>query len=605
MAGRLGHLGYHCAGNNSSFKLLQLSECLENQGGHSSMPVHNTEIAEMFNRLAELLEIQGANPFRIRAYRKAAQTIEGLPHSMASMLAEGADLSLLPGIGKDLAAKIQEIIETGHLSLLDQVSTQLPGQLAELAKGPKRVKMLYEKLGIKDLKGLAKAARSGKIRTLPGFGTKTEEKILAETDRRSTSEKRIKLNTAEEFAEPILEFLKGIQGVQKAIVAGSYRRRKDTIGDLDILVTCRDGSTIMNRFVAYDEVKTVVSKGKTRATILLRSGLQVDLRVVPEESYGAALQYFTGSKAHNIAVRSLAIKKGLKINEYGVFRGETRIAGRTEEEVYAQVGLPYFEPELRENWGEVEAGLRHALPDPVTLNDIRGDLHVHTKASDGHFSIKDMARAAQDKGYDYLAICDHSQRVTIAHGLDATRLAAQIKEIDRLNHTFKGFTILKGAEVDILEDGSLDLPNDILAQLDLTVCAIHYKFNLSRRKQTERIIRAMDNPYFTILAHPSGRLLNERDPYDLDMEAVMVAAMERGCYLEVNAQPVRLDLTDLHCKMAKDMGLKVAISTDAHRTTDLDFMRFGISQVRRGWLEPKDILNTSSLKALKKELRRS
>ena len=370
-------------------------------------------------------------------------------------------------------------------------------------------------------------------------------------------------------------------------------------------MTCRDGSTIMNRFVAYDEVKTVVSKGKTRATVLLRSGLQVDLRVVPEESYGAALQYFTGSKAHNIAVRSLAIKKGLKINEYGVFRGETRIAGRTEEEVYAQVGLPYFEPELRENWGEVEAGLRHALPDPVTLNDIRGDLHVHTKASDGHFSIKDMARAAQDKGYDYLAICDHSQRVTIAHGLDATRLAAQIKEIDRLNHTFKGFTILKGAEVDILEDGSLDLPNDILAQLDLTVCAIHYKFNLSRRKQTERIIRAMDNPYFTILAHPSGRLLNERDPYDLDMEAVMAAAMERGCYLEVNAQPVRLDLTDLHCKMAKDMGLKVAISTDAHRTTDLDFMRFGISQVRRGWLEPKDILNTSSLKALKKELRRS
>ncbi len=573
------------------------------------MSVHNTEIAEMFSRLAELLEIQGANTFRIRAYRKAAQTIEGLPHSVTSMLADGADLSKLPGIGEDLAAKIQEIVETGNLSLLDQVSSQLPGQLAELAKipmlGPKRVKMLYDTLGIQDLKGLAKAARAGKIRQLHGFGRKIEEKILAETDRRSTNEKRIKLNTAEEFAEPILEFLKGIQGVQEAIVAGSYRRRKDTIGDLDILVTCKQAKTIMDRFVAYYEVESVVSKGHTRATVILRSGLQVDLCVVPEESYGAALQYFTGSKAHNIAVRSLAVKKGLKINEYGVFRGEKAIAGRTEVEIYAQVGLPYFEPELRENWGEVEAGLRHALPDLVTINDIRGDLHVHSKASDGQFSIKDMALAAQKKGYDYLAICDHSQHVTIAHGLNATRLAAQMEEIDRLNHTFKGFTILKGAEVDILEDGSLDLSDDLLERLDLTVCAIHYKFNLPRAKQTERIIRAMDNPYFTILGHPTGRMINEREPYDLDMEQIMAAALEQGCFLEVNAQPVRLDLTDLHCKMAKDMGVKVAISTDAHRTTDLEFMRFGIGQARRGWLEPENILNTSSLKALKTQLQRN
>ena len=573
------------------------------------MSVHNTEIAEMFSRLAELLEIQGANPFRIRAYRKAAQTVESLPHSLTSMLAEGADLSELPGIGKDLASKIHEIVETGHLSLLDQVSSQLPGQLAELAKiptlGPKRVKMLYDTLGIQDLKGLAKAAQAGQIRQLHGFGTKTEEKILKETDRRSGTEKRIKLHTAEEFAEPILEYLKGIQGVEEAIVAGSYRRRKETIGDLDILVTCTHAKTIMDRFVAYDEVETVISKGHTRATVVLRSGLQVDLRVVPEESYGAALQYFTGSKAHNIAVRSLAIKKGLKINEYGVFRGETRIAGMTEEGVYAQVDLPYFEPELRENWGEVEAGLRHTLPNLVTLNDIRGDLHVHSKASDGHFSIKDMALAAQAKGYDYLAICDHSQRVTIAQGLDTTRIASQIEDIDRLNHTFKGFTILKGAEVDILKDGSLDLSDDLLQRLDLTVCAIHYKFNLPRAKQTKRIIRAMDNPYFSILAHPTGRMLNEREPYEIDMEQIMAAALERGCYLEINAQPDRLDLTDLHCKMAKDMGVKVAISTDAHRTTDLEFMRFGVGQARRGWLEPKDILNTGSLKALKKMLIRS
>ena len=573
------------------------------------MSVHNTEVAEMFSRLAELLEIQGANPFRIRAYRKAAQTIEGLPHSVTSMLAEGADLSELPGIGKNLATKIQEIVETGHLALLDQVSSQLPGQLAELAKiptlGPKRVKMLYDILGIQDLKGLAKAARAGKIRQLHGFGIKTEEKILAETLQRSSGEKRITLHTAEEFAEPILDYLQRAKGVKDAIIAGSYRRRKDTIGDLDILVTCTQAKTIMDRFVAYDEVETIVSKGHTRATVVLRSGLQVDLRVVPEESYGAALQYFTGSKAHNIAVRSLAVKKGLKINEYGVFRGETRIAGRTEEEVYAQVGLPYFEPELRENWGEVEAGLHHALPDLVTINDIRGDLHSHSKATDGHFSLKEMAQSAQDKGYEYLAICDHSQHVTIAHGLDAKRLEAQIKEIDRLNQQLPHFTILKGVEVDILENGSLDLPNDILGRLDLTVCAIHYNFNLSRSKQTERIIRAMDNPYFNILAHPTGRLLNERDPYEIDMEQIMAAALERGCFLEVNAQPVRLDLTDLHCKMAKDMGVKVAISTDAQRTTDLEFMRFGVGQARRGWLEPIDIINTKPLNKLKRLFQRT
>ena len=573
------------------------------------MSVHNTEIAEMFSRLAELLEITGANPFRIRAYRKAAQTIESLPHSLASMLAEGTDLSELPGIGKDLAGKIQECIETGHLTLLDQVSSQLPGQLAELAKipglGPKRVKMLYDTLGIQDLKGLAKAARTGKIRQLHGFGAKTEESILAETDRHSSGEKRIKLNTAEQFAEPIIDFLKGINGVKEAIVAGSYRRRKETVGDLDILVASANGTSIMNRFVAYEEVKKIVSKGTTRATVILHSGLQVDLRVVPEKSYGAALQYFTGSKAHNITVRTLAIKKGLKMNEYGVFRGETFIAGRNEEEVYAQIGLPYIAPELRENRGEVEAGLHHALPHLITLKDIRGDLHSHSKATDGHFSIEEMAQSAQDKGYDYLAICDHSQRVTIAHGLNVKRLAAQIEEIDRLNQQFKHFTILKGVEVDILEDGALDFPNSILGQLDLTVCAVHYKFNLSRRKQTERIIRAMDNPYFNIFAHPTGRLLNEREPYDLDMEQIMAAALERGCFLEVNAQPVRLDLTDRHCKMAKDMGVKVVISTDAHRTTDLEFMRFGVGQAQRGWLEPTDIINTLPLNKLKRLFQRT
>lgn len=573
------------------------------------MAVHNAEIAHLFSLLADLLEIEGANPFRVRAYRNAARTIENLPHNVEAMVREGADLSELPGIGEDLAGKIKEIVETGRLSLLEEVKSRIPGALAELVAipglGPKRVKVLYDALGIQDIEGLARAAKAGKLRNLPGFGAKIEEKILEELSRRATAEKRMKLITAEQFAEPLLNYLREANGVTRAIIAGSYRRRKETIGDIDILVTCRNSGPVMERFVTYDEVEHVLSKGKTRSTIVLRSGLQVDLRVVAEESYGSALQYFTGSKAHNIAVRHLAVKLGLKLNEYGVFRGETYVAGRTEEEVYRTVGLPYIEPELREDWGEVEAAQQGRLPHLVTLADIRGDLHAHTKATDGQASIEEMAAAAKAKGYDYLAITDHTKRVTVANGMDAKRLAQQLEAIDRLNERLSGMKILKSAEVDILEDGSLDLPNDILKELDLTVCSIHYKLNLSREKQTERVIRAMDNPYFTIFGHPSGRMIEERAPYAIDMERVMQAALERGCFLEVNAQPSRLDLNDVHCKMAKDMGLKVAISTDAHRTTDLDFMRFGVDQARRGWLEPSDVLNTKKWSELKSLITRA
>jgi DNA polymerase (family X) len=569
--------------------------------------IHNTEIAQRFQRLADLLEIEGANPFRVRAYRNAARTIEGLPHSVAAMVADGADLTELPGIGKDLAGKIREIVESGHLALLDQVSTHLPEQLAELAAipglGPKRVKALYDALGITSVKELEQAARAGNIRRLPGFGAKSEENLLAEIQRRTGREPRIPLPAAERFAEPILEHIRQTTGVIKAILAGSYRRRQDTIGDLDILVSCRNPAAVIDRFVAYADVDQIVSKGTTRATIVLRTGLHVDLRVVPEASYGAALQYFTGSKAHNIAIRSLAVKKGLKINEYGVFRGETAIAGATEEEVYRQVGLPYLVPELRENRGEIEAALKKTLPRLVTLKDLRGDLHCHSKASDGNATIEGMARAARERGYEYVAICDHSPRVTIAHGLSPQRFMQQMEEIDRLNTRLEEITVLKGAEVDILEDGSLDLPGDVLRQLDLTVCAVHYHFRLSKAKQTERIIRAMDHPAFNILAHPTGRMLNEREPYEVDMERLMSAAKERGRILEVNAQPARLDLTDVHCKLAKDMGVRVAISTDAHRTADLALIRFGIDQARRGWLEAGDVLNTKSWKELKKILK--
>ncbi len=573
------------------------------------MPLHNSDMAARFNRLANLLEIQGANPFRIRAYRNAARTLEGLPQSAAALLAEGQDLSELPGIGKDLAGKIREMVETGRLRLLEELQAQVPPGLVELLDlpglGPKRVKFLYDHLGVQNLKDLERAVQTGKVSRVAGFGLKTEKHLRQALGRRAKRELRIRLASAEHIAEPFLRYLRVTPGVTAAVIAGSYRRRKETVGDIDILVSGQADSPVMERFVAYDEVDRVLAKGTTKSTVLLQSGIQVDLRLVAEDSYGAALQYFTGSKAHNIAVRTRAVKQGLKINEYGVFKGKTRLAGRTEEEVYRAVGLPYIEPELRENWGEVEAAEQGRLPELITLEDLRGDLHVHSKASDGNVSIEDLARAAAERGYEYLAITDHTKHVTIAHGLDEKRLARQIDEIDRLNATLKGITILKSAEVDILDDGKLDLPNEILRQLDLTVCSIHYKFKLSRDKQTERVIRAMDNPYFTIFAHPSGRMIPKREPYEIDMERLMAAALERGCFLEVNAQPVRLDLTDVHCKMAKDMGVKVVISTDAHRVTDFDLMRFGVGQGRRGWLEADDVLNTKPWPALQKLFKRT
>jgi len=472
--------------------------------------------------------------------------------------------------------------------------------------GPKRVMALHKKLRIKTPEELREAAEAGKIRKLSGFGKKTEQMILEALGEIREEKKRIKLMAAEQIATPLVDYLKKSKGIKEIEVAGSYRRRKETVGDLDVLVTRKKDSNVMDRFVDYEDVEKVVSKGKTRSTVALQSGFHIDLRVLPQASYGAALHYFTGSKDHNIAVRSLGVKQGLKINEYGVFKGkkEKRVAGRTEEEVYKQVGLSYIEPELRENWGEIEAAQKSRLPKLITLKDIRGDLHVHTKETDGRHGLDDMVKAAKDHGYECLAITDHSKRVSMAHGLDKKRLAKQIKAIDKLNGKMKGILILKSVELDILEDGSLDLPDDILKELDFTICAVHYNTKLSRKKQTERIIRAMDNPFFNILAHPSGRIINEREPYDLDLERLMEAAKERGCLMELNAHPDRLDLTDRYCKMAKEMGMKIVISTDAHSTTDLDFMRFGVDQARRGWLEKGDVLNTRSWKEMRKLLKR-
>ncbi|HER62852.1 MAG TPA: DNA polymerase/3'-5' exonuclease PolX, partial [Desulfobacteraceae bacterium] len=446
---------------------------------------------------------------------------------------------------------------------------------------------------------LRKAVKNKKIRRLDGFGEKTEKNIGKELDRLASRERRFKLNVADEIAGSLLDYLKKIKGVKKVEIAGSFRRRKETVGDLDILVVHARGDEVMKHFTSYEDVTTILSRGKTRSTVILKSGMQVDLRVVGEESYGAALHYFTGSKAHNIAVRKIAVKKNLKINEYGVFRGKKRVAGRSEQEVYKQVDLPFIPPELREDRGEVESAGKGRLPQLLTMDDIRGDLHTHTNRTDGHAGLAEMAEAAGELGYEYLAVTEHSQHVTVAGGLNAEELRKHVDTIDRMNEEPGNILLLKGVEVDILEDGSLDLPDDVLKLLDFTVCSVHSKFSLSRKKQTERIIRAMDNPYFRILGHPSGRLINIREPYDVDLEQVIRAASEKRCFMELNAHPDRLDLNDAYLKLARELGVKVAVSTDAHSTEGLNYMRFGVWQARRGWLEADDVLNTRSWKELR------
>lgn len=573
------------------------------------MPVHNADVAAVFDEIADLLEIEGSNPFRIRAYRNAARTLRDLPRDVSMMVAQGEDLTELPGIGEDLAAKIEEIVATGTAAMLQEHRKKVPATLPELLKipgiGPKRVAALYRALGIRTLDQLQKAAQDGRLRALPGFGEKTERHILDRLKARTGEQHRFQLAIATQYAEALISYLKISPGVNQVVAAGSYRRAKDTIGDLDILVTAAPGSPVMERVVSYPEVEEVLAHGVTKSSLRLACKLQVDVRVVPEDSYGAALQYFTGSKAHNVALRQLAQQRGLKINEYGVFKGDRPVAGATEESVYAAVGLPWIPPELRENRGELDAARAGRLPALVQIADLKGDLHVHTKATDGRNTIREMAEAARARGLEYLAITDHSRRLTMAKGLDPKRLFEQIEEIDRLNATPIGITLLKGIEVDILEDGSLDLPDEDLRRLDLVVGAVHSHFRLSRQKQTERILRAMDRPCFTILAHPSGRLIDEREPYEIDMPRLIRHARARGCFLELNAHPIRLDLTDTDCQTAKEEGVMVSIDSDAHSVLDFENLRYGVGQARRGWLERKDVLNARPLRELRRLLKRT
>ena len=572
-----------------------------------SEKVGNQDIARAFDEIADLLELEGDNPFRIRAYRNAARTMRGAPEEAADMIARGGDPDDLPGIGKDLAAQIAEMVSSGRLTRLDRLRPEVPALALALSHvpgiGPRHAMDLCEGLKPRPqtLDDVLAAALAGKVRALPGFGRLSEQKLAERLQVEQKREKRFKWASVRPYAEALLKRLMAEPSVEAVAVAGSYRRRKETVGDLDLIAASETPARVTKSLVAAPDVDRVLAEGPTKASVVLRGGVQVDLRAVPRESYGAALLYFTGSKAHNIALRRMAQQRGLKINEYGVFRGEERVAGADEASIYRLFGLDEIPPELREDSGEIDAAARGGLPRLVGLKDIRGDLHVHTNASDGANTLQEMAQAARARGLDYIAVTDHSQRMRIAHGLNRERLLAQFEAIDRFNEENPDFTVLKGAEVDILPDGTLDLEDDLLRWLDVVVAAVHSDFGLPRDKQTERVLRALDNRFVFILAHPTGRLLLERAPGDLDMARVMRAARVRGCCLEINGQPERLDLNDAHCRMAKAEGVRLSIGSDAHRTSDFANLDGAVAQARRGWLEARDIVNTlpsGKLKAL-------
>jgi len=565
----------------------------------------NAEIAATLDQIADLLEFQGANPFRVRAYRNAARTIRDLPESVAEILAaEDRHLTELGGIGKDLAEKIATLSHTGSLPMLDELLAQVPESVLAILRvpglGPKRAAILYHDLGISSLDQLREACEAGKVRKLKGFGAKTEQAILDGLAIAAQAGVRTYWAEADQIARSITSHLEGCGAIEQMEVAGSYRRGKETVGDLDILVVAADRDPVMDRFGQFAGVVQVLLRGETKMSVRLDQGMQVDLRVVPAESFGAALQYFTGSKDHNVVLRGKAKARGLKINEYGVFRGDRQIAGRTEEEVYAALGLPWFPPELREARREFEWAEAGPLPELVELSDIRGDLHVHSDWSDGADSLEEIAAAAKRRGLQYVAITDHSKRVSMAGGLDERRLRKQWAEIDRLNESLKGIVLLKGVEVDILEGGGLDLDDRVLAQADWVVASIHYGQKQPRERITRRVIEALENPHVDALAHPTGRLLNKREAYQIDLDAVLGAAREHGKMMELNAHPERLDLDDVACAAAKKQGVLIVIATDAHHVGGLEAMRYGVLQARRGGLTPRDVANTRSWSQLKK-----
>ncbi len=590
----------------------------------------NRRIAEIFNEISEILDIRGENRFRILAYQKASRAIDELARDVADIYAENPKaLEEIPGIGKDLAAKIVELITTGKCEFYEKTLKTFDKNLLELLRvrgvGPKKVKLFYSSLQINTVAKLREAAVSHKLRELPGMGEKSELDILQALDEYDKHSERMTLYEALHQAEKIVAWMKGCEQVKRVEYAGSLRRMKDTIGDIDILVAAStagikkgDAEKIMERFVAFEEVEKTIARGDTKTSVIMKSGIQSDLRVIDENVFGAALHYFTGSKAHNVTIRDRAKKMGLKVSEYGVFRlkhkkgkeepEETLIAGKTEEDVFKAVGLPFIQPEMREDRGEIEEAFEGRLPKPIELKDLRGDLHVHSRWSDGNQEIEEVARAYRDAGFEYIALTDHSPSEKIQHGLTAERFSMQWDEIDEINadlakeekHGKPPFRILKGVECDILPDGSMDLPDSVLKKFDIVIASVHSRWNMGEKEQTERIIKAIENPYVKILGHPHGRLINQREPYDINTEAVIDAAIKNKVALEINSQPSRLDLFDYYCKMAKDKGAKFVIDTDSHHTTQMAYLRFGISVAKRGWVEEKDVLNTLPLEKLMK-----
>ena len=577
--------------------------------------MENLEISRVLEDVAALLEIQGANPFRIRAYQNAARVVESHSTPLRRMVQEEAELTELPGIGKGIAADITQLLSEGKLDTLEQLAESVPLSLIELTRlpgvGAKRARKLWDELGIETIDQLEEAAAAGDVAALAGFGAKSQEKILRgiEAHRRRTG--RFKLSDADQYVEPLLQYLRALPAVQRLEVAGSYRRRRETVGDIDLLAIATEPKEVVEGFTSYSDVKSVELAGDTKVTVVLRSGLQVDLRILPPESYGAALQYFSGSKAHSVKLRKRAVAQGLSISEYGVIRvGESGgergevVAGREEADVYEAVGLPWIAPELREDRGEIEAALAGELPELISLEDIRGDLQMHSTWSDGKQSIEEMLEGCVARGYEYFAMTDHSKALAMTGGLDAAKLRKQWEEIAEVQERHPDIRILRGMEVDILADGELDVEDEMLAELDVVLVSVHSRFDLPAAEQTERILRAVRHPAVNILAHPTGRLINRRDEMKFDLEEVLRCAAEHEVVVELNAHPDRLDLRDSHLIRARELGLEVVISTDAHRVDDLALMRYGVEQARRAWLAPKDVINTYSLKRLLKTLSR-
>ena len=565
----------------------------------------NQLVADVLYQIADLLDIKGEIFFKTRAYRMAAQKIETLNEDIETVVKENR-LREIPGVGEALAKKIKELVETGRLEYFEKLKKEIPPELLKMLDisglGPKKIAAVYNKLGIKTIEELRKAAEEGKLRNIEGFGEITEKNILRGIQLMDKTRGRVLLNVAYHHGSKYIEYLKKHKKIKRLSLAGSLRRMRETIGDIDILASSDEPEEIMDYFVKYYDVQRILMKGSTKSSVILNDELQVDLRVVDDKSFGAALQYFTGSKEHNVQMRSLAIKKGFKLNEYGLFKKntDTFITGRNEEEIYKKLGLAFIEPELRENRGEIEAAKENKLPHLVKHDDIKGDLHVHSNYSDGFETIEAIAEKSLRLGYQYVGITDHSQSLRVAHGLSKEQIVKKKKEIEKINKKLDNFRILCGTECDIKPDGTLDYDNSILKMFDFVIIGIHTSFKMSRKEATNRIIRGIENRYVNILAHPTCRLMMKREPLDLDMEKIFEAAKETNTYLEINAFPDRLDLNDYYTKLAKEQKVKFTVGTDAHSLNHMDFMRYGVATARRGWLEKKDILNTCTLKEIER-----